>query len=233
MKNKYRVPYVIYGDEGSRWEFICVDEQDPRLLRYWSDYYGAGLSLSPGVIEKEFRVKYRRKPKTKIVVQDKWSCAASALAMITGEHIFFVKQAMGKAGWRNDEYGSSNAVLIEAARLLGKDLIHVPRSEFSHDMGPAIITVPSLNYKGRAHAVAWNGKEILDPNYGRPGRKYYGVEWAPWTVNALSALVLLDKRLPDHERQEIDKLTRKRDRDNIKIVRAAIFKQLKESNGLP
>lgn len=225
---KDRVPKHIVDEDGISWAYSGEDKDEPGQLVYYSEYYGDTLSMLPRQVETLFKVKYRRKPKTEIVVQDKWSCAASALAMITGDHIFFVKQAMGKCGWRNDEYGASDRVLIEATRLLGKDLIRIPRSDFSEDMGPALITVPSLNYKDRAHGVAWNGKEILDPNYGRPGRKFWGPEWAPWTMHAVNALILINKRLPDYERQEIDRLTRKRDRDKIRELRTEIFKQLKE-----
>lgn len=229
MKND-RVPHKIYDDEGCEWTYSGKDDEIKHHLVYWSDHYSENLSIPPSGVAALFTIKRRRKPKTEIVVQDKWSCAASALAMVTGEHIFFVKQAMGKCGWRNDEGGASDDVLIGAARLLGKDLIRIPRSEFSHDMGPAIVTVESLNYKGRWHGVAWNGKEILDPNYGRPGRKWWGPEWAPWTMGAPNALILLDKRLPDYERQEIDRLTRKKHSIKVKELRSEIFKQL-QSHG--
>jgi hypothetical protein len=54
-----------------------------------------------------------------------------------------------------------------------------------------ILTVPSLNLKGRSHAVSWVNGELLDPNHGYAGRKTYGPDWGPFTVGASGAEILL------------------------------------------
>lgn len=37
----------------------------------------------------------------------------------------------------------------------------------------AIFSIPSLNHEGGFHAVFWDGKKILDPNNGFPGKQFY------------------------------------------------------------
>lgn len=127
----------------------------------------------------------------KLVIQGKYECAAAALAMLLDKELFFVKRAMGKAGWRNDDSGASDKIMAEAAYHFGYVIKRVRPEKVIETGTPCILTVPSLNYEGRWHAVAWDGKRILDPNNGRPARNFWPIETDPKTMGAKTALVIV------------------------------------------
>lgn len=159
---------------------------------------------------------------SRIVRQGKYECGPAALAMILNEPFYLVKKAFSKVGWSNNSNGVTHEMDIKVARMFGRDLIEMTKPTGK----PCIMTVPSLNLKDRWHAIAWDGKQILDPNHGYEGRKYWTPEWAPWTIGASRFMVLLDKALSDAERKEIDEWRKYRDQATIEALREAVFKAL-------
>lgn len=219
------VPHTLYDAEGNKWTLKHYDF-DRVMLSYFREDMECGLTLRPSEVETEFTRKGRPESKFEIVQQGKYECAAAALAMLLGESLFTVKRAMGKANWRNDNRGASNQVIIDAARYLGADLLHLQGHEIMDNIGPCELHLPSLNMKGMGHGVTWNGKQILDPQWGREGKKFWGTEWHPSTMGAWSALELLSFNLSKDERCLHDRLMRKREDDKLEKIRPPSFKKV-------
>jgi ABC-type bacteriocin/lantibiotic exporter with double-glycine peptidase domain len=169
--------------------------------------------VRPYQLEHDFAERDKR-PTQKIVTQGKYECGAAALAMATGHTLFNVKRALGRHGWRNDNYGLGSRPSIAAARDLGFDLLYVPsRVMYKFDELPtAVLTVPSLNYKGRWHAVTWLNGEMLDPNWDHGQRKTYGREWNPFTIGASGAEILL-KPMPRIQYEDLITMMLNKDND--------------------
>lgn len=227
-----RVPQTLYDADGRCWTFRERDT-DPKLqynLIYRRHEEEGGIKafgiIKPSQVETDFTRTGRPEPTQKIIRQGKWECAPASLAMLLGEKLFTVKRAMGKYGWKNDDSGASTKITIEAARYLGRDLINIERNEIEKDMGPCLVSVNSLNVEGYSHSVTWTGKEILDPNCGYEGRKWWGPEWSPWTMNAFHCLVLLEGTLSNSERKEYDEYLEKRRLEQLMAVKQAVIDQL-------
>ncbi len=234
MLSKLRAPKVLFSHSGSKWVLADYDKDYKYSLCYKKfdeeSVRNCAMVLSPFEVEQEFTRKHRNPPDAKITVQGRYECAAAALAMLLDEQLFFVKRAMGKLGWRNDDSGAGDDISIKAARLLGRDLISLDPKEIPENIGPCMVTVPSLNVPGMSHAVTWNGKEILDPNWGRPGRLYWGTEWAPWTMRSQGALYLLNRVLSEDERKQVDEITKERDANAVHALKLDILKAIKEAS---
>jgi len=199
-------PKHLISASGSEWSLKGVLLEKEIKLEYGLKDTKASVEINPVDVETDWTRKGRPEPKSEIIVQGKYECAAASLAMLLGEKLFTVKRAMGKVGWTNSDRGASDRVMTEAARYLGRDLLYVTDDMLTADMGPASLTIKSLNVKGMSHAVTWNGKETLDPNWGRAGRIFWGCEWNPKTIGARGAMVLLDKPLSLDQRARQDKV---------------------------
>lgn len=161
-------------------------------ITYTMPFDTTGVVLRPQLIEVEFHSR-EKNPIQTIVEQGKYECGPAALAMCTGHTLFNVKRAAGRHGWRNDSSGIGSEASHGCVQDLGFEMIYLNRWRLAllDDVPSAILTVPSLNYKGKWHAVAWVGGEILDPNHGHPTRKTYGPEWNPHTIGCSGAEILL------------------------------------------
>jgi hypothetical protein len=219
-------PQKVYDKDGKLW--TLREAKNARVVYEFTEGHGCGIVMSPQDIELEFTRQGRPEPTTKIHVQGKWDCAAASLSMLLGVNPFFARNAMGKAGWRNDDRGASSWMEIEGARNLGVDLLEIHREDFKPGLGPCTVSIPSLNYKGRYHAVTWNGKETLDPNWGREGRKFWGCEWSPWTMGAKWGLLKLPFNLSAKERAEHDKLIRSKRWEDYRYFKSQILCELKK-----
>lgn len=209
MKFKH-VPNILIDSEGSKWKLTMFEPSNEYSMLYVREGAWAGMWLTPSQVETKFTREGRPKSKFGITTQGKYECAAASLAMLLDESLFSVKRAMGKAHWRNDNRGAKDQMIIDAARYLGADLIHLRGDEIDEDIGPASLHLPSLNMKGMGHAVTWNGKQVMDPQWGIPGKYFWGTEWAPWTMGCWGALELQSRRLTDEQRKLHDKMLRKR-----------------------
>lgn len=167
--------------------------KDGARVTYTLPFSDQKLVMTPQQIESHF-IHRPKKPKQEIIVQGKYECMPAAVAMLTGHTLFTVKRAFGQHGWRNDDGGAQWEAVQNGIRSLGFDMIYIGKKKLYQvfeKLPPSILTVPSLNMKGRAHAITWMNGEILDPNIGYAGRKSYGPEWHPWTVGASGAEILL------------------------------------------
>lgn len=186
------VPTLIFDHHHQPWQFVSPEPG------FTSFIYKQGEKIQgfyPWTIEKEFTKLARPQPQQKIIRQGKYDCAAAALAMLTNESLFTVKRTMGKLGWRNDNYGASGKIIVAAARDLGYDLIYQKGIDIAENIGPALISVSSLNIPQMGHLVTWTGTELLDPNFEVPGRHYWGPEWHPSKMLACEAFILSPKIL--------------------------------------
>jgi hypothetical protein len=177
----------------------------------------AGVAITSEDVEKHFEIVNRPEPTVKITTQGKYECAPAAVSMAFNLPFYHTKRAFAKHGWLNDSSGCGMNVVILAAKEFGIDLFMLFREHIAENMGPCELTVPSLNYNGRSHGVAWNGKEILDPNYGYLGRKYYSSIWNPVTVGATKALIKMNTPLTDEEFLVRSKLMKKRTYKELRI----------------
>lgn len=219
-----RAPHTIIDKDGIKWFLTGFNKEQRRCPLFYSFKKDThGFSMPQPNIELGFTREGRPEPKTYLVTQGKYDCAAASLAMLLGESLFNTKRAMGKVGWCNDDRGANDGIMIKACRLLGRDLIEVIGKEIGKDIGPCSLTLPSLNIKGMYHAITWNGTEMLDPNYGRKDRKFWGTEWGPETIGARRALVLLDKNLTNAERSEYDEAVRSRNKKQINEIKSNIL----------
>lgn len=200
-------PLHLVSASGSEWELVGIDRRHNEPLEYKLKETKVSVAITAVDVETDWTRKGRPEPTREIIVQGKYECAAASLAMLLGEKLFTVKRAMGKAGWRNDDRGAGDQVMMEAARYLGRDLLKIGKYQFGEISGSASLTLPSLNIKGMYHAVTWTGEEILDPNWGREGRVFWGCEWNPQTIGARSGMLLLDKNLTDEQRKRQDKFS--------------------------
>jgi hypothetical protein len=159
-------------------------------------------------------------PKQEIIKQGKWECGPAAIAMATGHSLFNVKRLAGKAGWRNDSSGINWEASRHAYESLGFSSVYLHRSRVFqlNEVPSAVLTVPSLNFKGRWHAVAWVNGEILDPNANYPGRKFYGPDWNPHTIGLSGAEILL-KPMSRIQLEDIKTLVLRCDKDMPEAIK--------------
>lgn len=183
-----RIPNVLFDIDGEKWVNEKLLNKDPFFSPNGKDYFYAysrdnchyGAAVNPIQIETSFSKKGRETPTQEIVQQGRWECGPASLSMMLNIPLWDVKRSLVKVGWNNDNYGVSSNKLIKAAHLLGFDIMRTlnPKDK------PCLITVQSLNIKSAFHAVYFNGNQLLDPNYEKEGRNYYGVEWGPSTIRA-------------------------------------------------
>lgn len=64
---------------------------------------------------------------------------------------------------------------LRAMKQLGH--VNVTEKLEFYDFLPCILSVPSLNNKGRMHAVYWDGERIWDPQEGNEGMEFYTTEF--------------------------------------------------------
>jgi len=178
-----------------------------------------GVIMRPFQVEQQFGDRPGKRPNGRIVTQPKWGCMAAAVAMATGHELYHVTQAFGRHGWRNDDSGCSWEPSLAGIRDLGFEMIYLSqRWLYQMDRVPTcIVTVPSLNYPKRSHALAWADGEILDPNFDRPGRFTYGREWNPFTIGATGVELLL-KPMPRIVYEDLLSMTINDDKDLLDAV---------------
>ena len=220
-----RVPQTLIDNSGGSWILKEREAKDNTLVYCPSDS-PHGMVIRPFQVEQNFTKKGRPEPQSKLIQQGKYECAAAALAMLLGESLFMTKRAMAKMQWRNDDRGAGNGVIMGAARILGYDLLPLDKSEVVPGMGACLVSLSSLNMKGMGHAITWSGKEILDPNWNRPGRFFWGTEWSPWTLGRVHCLTLLPQVLSADEREELDLFLKDRRRKNMLSIKESIVAQL-------
>lgn len=207
MDRMERVPTKIVDPENGRVykysKTLAYDEKNQLFLGYERDD-GNFVLNRPHEIVRNFQFDHVE-PK-KMIRQGKYECAAASLALLLGHTLFNVKRVMGQNGWRNDDKGTNDKIMRATARDFGRDLVRVGPKVIGclkDKLPPCSVTVRSLNVEGMGHALTWIDGDIVDPNYGDLKRKFWGADWAPWTVDAHSALVLADAPLTEDQEHEL------------------------------
>lgn len=218
-----RAPLKIVDDEdGTLLELMGIEYQDQLLTYAAPNHKDIRIKLSPSHVMKEFATERRIPEKTEIVRQGKYECAAASLAMVTGHTLFNVKRVMGKHGWRNDNSGAGFKLLQSAARDFGCDLLYAGRNVIRimrEDMPTCMVCLTSLNVPKMGHGVAWVNGEIIDPNFGDKKRRYWGAEWAPWTMGAHGIELLVPGGiLKESIHKEFRQICKRGDREEIRRV---------------
>lgn len=200
MSEYVQAPEKLVALDNSQWELVKRKRKNSSSLyfEYKSEFLSYKnidnqdiLMTYSTLVEKEYTKKQRPEPISPIITQNRWDCGPAALAMLLGESFREVKQACVFSGWNNDDEGIYDYQIIQASALLG----HIVKSTKDwNDLNQScLLTVNSLNFKGRYHAVCWNGFEILDPNYKNLKRFSYGPDWEPITINAKERKFVLIK----------------------------------------
>lgn len=172
-------PKIIIDFIDRAWRFESQITPERGLL-YSLENSEISSALKPEIIEKIFSRKGRPEPQSsRLIRQGRWECGPASLAMLLNESLWDVKRAASHCGWNNDDRGISDDQIITAARLLGHEVIQINEA---NPETPQIVVLPSLNVKNVSHAVFWDGKEILDPNWGNASRKWWGCEWDPMMI---------------------------------------------------
>lgn len=203
-----RVPQKLIEDSGVVWTFKGLEPKLGLSYTVHPDY--ASVILRPNMVETHFTRRDRPEPTREFVRQGKYECAPAALAILLDVTLKEAKQAYRAVGWKNSIKGATDKMTKQAAALLGCPLIKVAQPINR----PCLIGLPSLNVKGVGHAVCWDGKEILDPNWGFPGRKWWGTEWGPETIGGVRFLFPYHPKLPQAEREELARLNVEMRRDD-------------------
>lgn len=177
-----RVPQVLSNQNFETFESINFRLTSGKFV-YISSDSEERISLLPHEIEKTWLKLGRPEPKASVIRQGRFECAPASVAMLMGLSLFEVKRAFAKTGWNNDDRGISLDQITQGVRLLGGNL-EISETKISEE--PSILLLDSLNMAGMKHVVCWNGEEILDPNFGNPGRNWWGPEWSPETINPLT-----------------------------------------------
>jgi hypothetical protein len=220
-----KAPEIIFdGNKKIILSSITKEENLVALCYQTEDKY-TSILLRPFMVEKNYQ-RNKVKPSQNIIPQGRYECAASALAMLVDEKLFHVKRALSKFGWGNDDKGASDEMIIQAGRSLGFDFIELEAKEVSNKTGPTLLTLKSLNMNKMNHALAWTGKEILDPNFNNPERYSWGCEWSPDSLEFLGGLKLLTYNLSPSERKDYDQLRKQKSVEKIDKLKEAIVLQL-------
>jgi hypothetical protein len=206
-------PLKIYDEHGMS-EFVDPGVDNQIIYAIEGDHKHK-FGVNPYMLEIMHTKKRRPEPKVQVIQQGKWECYPAAVANMIGEKLFHVKRAFGKENWRNDESGAKDDVAVAALKHLG--LFAVSTTEIPEDYEKCIVMMKSLNVKGMGHAVAYNGSQMIDPNWGREDRKWWGTEWKPRTIGAKRFLVLVENQeIADH----INKLEREIERMRVAKIRS-------------
>ncbi len=170
MNSMERVPLQIKDQYG----MYNYRDSYKKILSYsvkQDDNY-VGFALRPYDIENKFEIVNRPEPKSKIITQSKYDCAAASLAMLINKPLYYVKQALARHGWRNDSYGCSTEMMILAARDFGIDLFPVgPKQIKPGD----ILTNGKLYWK--VNSVKFDGCTVASPvtKTGKPSRSSFEI----------------------------------------------------------
>ena len=140
-------------------------------------------------IEEKFKRDIVEPKSNQLITQGTWECAAASLSMLINIPFKDVKDCLTSLGWQNDEEGLGiDSMTVATKILINKTLT----SSFENFYDPSILTVPSINLKGRSHAVFWDGKELLDPQFHNENKKHYSPLWTPDTLFFKNRLFLKD-----------------------------------------
>lgn len=108
--------------------------------------------------------------KTKHIKQKgKWDCCIASIAMMVGEDYAVVLLAYEKLYPNHKKKGLSDDEILKLLKAF-KCRPKIIDAVIKNISG--LMFLPSKNENG-SHAVYFNGREILDPNYKVPGKKYY------------------------------------------------------------
>jgi hypothetical protein len=173
------VPKLLKCDESTVARFISFDSKE-NSITYECDGENTFRFIIPVfLLERDFTKELRPEPSQNIIKQGRWECAPASLAMLLDESLWDIKRALVHSGWNNDDYGCSTEQMIKASSLLGHE-VYETKEAGNH---PQVISLRSLNVKRSSHAIYWNGKEMLDPNWGFKGRLWWGCDWGPDVLN--------------------------------------------------
>ncbi|MFL5785879.1 MAG: hypothetical protein ACJ76H_14775 [Bacteriovoracaceae bacterium] len=101
-----------------------------------------------------------------------YDCTIATIAMWTRLEYDQVELVALKNGWSR-----TSGLLSGIQDKVLRDLGILPYTLFNNWTGvPGLLSVPSLNVEGGAHAVYFDGQHIIDPQRGRSGKKAYGAQ---------------------------------------------------------
>jgi hypothetical protein len=185
------------------------------MLLYREPDFGMSAQFKePRQLEMAYTTHGRPEIDGGFVQQGKFECVPAAIANVLKTSMFEVRRALAAEGWRNDDYGCSTAIQLRALRNMG---IHAAYTKIAPtDDKSCIVCVPSLNYPRALHAIGYDGEQMIDSNWGYKGRRWWGTEWKPRTIDARDFVVICDsaeeaERIADeHERFTCVRSRRKR-----------------------
>lgn len=108
-----------------------------------------------------------------------FDCVVASLAMYAQIEYSTAFILCMEEGWRPDAAPGGIGVpwIVLRKVLIRQGFRPIRTHQWTDHCG--ILTVPSLNDRGGTHAVYTEGYRILDPQSGRPGKRWYGPDEKP------------------------------------------------------
>ena len=106
-----------------------------------------------------------------VTQREKWDCVYCCFAMWLKKDYDEIMEAAKSIGLGTAS-GLNNDQMTELGALFGLKIFHLPYNFFNRDL-TGIITVPSKNSKYGDHAVYYDNRILLDPQFCLPDRHWY------------------------------------------------------------
>jgi hypothetical protein len=123
----------------------------------------------------------RENPYTHVPQRGNWDCVLASVAMWTKKTYEEVMGVFEKLGYSyrhlDSQQGCSS---VESYKLLKKVGVEPFVIDEAFGSVPGMLSLPSLNRRGGAHAVFYDGRNIYDPQYGKPDKDYYDLQLPFW-----------------------------------------------------
>jgi hypothetical protein len=120
-------------------------------------------------------------PYTHVLQKGNWDCVLAAAAIWTKKTYEEVMEVYNKLGYDYKHLDSQKGCSsVEKYMLLKKLGVEPFTIDEAFGSVPGILSMPSMNRPGGAHAIFYDGRNLWDPQYGKEDKKWYEPEHGWW-----------------------------------------------------
>jgi hypothetical protein len=179
-----KFPKLLFHKNGEKYHFEKVLNKDKGMFLYQLDHPSLNVQvvLTPKKIEKEFQ--NRPHPQSSLK-QGYFECAVASIAMLTHLSLEQVRRACKKFNWVEGQ-GLSRDQIKKVLNSLGYS--SMVSSFCPHE--PCIFSVESLNLPNAFHCLYFDGKQIIDPQYGNLKVYWYATDWSPEAIGGFDFITI-------------------------------------------
>lgn len=105
-----------------------------------------------------------------------YDCVIASAAMWLNKPYEEIADMLQKLGYERNPDSRQGVSSIEQYKMLRKFGMHPITIDTAFGGVPGILSLPSLNVPGGAHACFYDGKDIYDPQTGREEKKHYPLQ---------------------------------------------------------